>query len=346
MKRQTDTRLCRRCVRDVEQVIGEFPALLRDLDVTIARQDRDTGTPLYATRPGRVQIPGVHYDEGSLTLPATPWPLSWDAADLRWVVESTVMFWASRFLLDREPGPVCAAEYCVRELPAPWRPPHPSCVRRREADRLRALLRQSPGLLLLDRIGELERHPEAEEIVDQLMHVRQRLLRAIDRQAPDVFAGMCEGCDVLVDFEAGDVTPRIVACNTELYAHKGDEEVRCPKCGRTYELAPRLAALRKRLDDEWARPQQIADALTTLEEPINASTLRSWIDRDAKLAKRLKRTGEAPPYPLIMQVAVDDDGKSPLYRVGDVRARIDYARGRLQPAARSRKRTRKRKKAS
>lgn len=332
MKRQTDTQLCRRCVRDLEQVIGEFPALLRELDVTIARQDRRTGTPLYATRPGRVQIPGVHYEEGTLTLPSTPWPFSWDAAELRWVVESTVTFWASRFLPDRKPGPVCSA--CA----------HPSCVGRREADRLRALFGKSPGLLLLDQVGELERHPEAVEIIDQIMHIRQQLQRAIDRQTPDVFAGMCEACDVLVDIDDTGVTPRIVACNTELYAHKGDEEVRCPKCARVYDLAPRLASLRKRLDDEWARPQQIADALTTLEEPINASTLRQWIKRDELLAKRLKRTGEPAPYPLILQVGVDDDGR-PLYRVGDVRARIDHSRGRAEPV-RSRKRTRKQRRAS
>lgn len=345
-KRRTDegANICRRCVKDLEQTIGDFPALLQDLDVTISRQDCGTGTPLYAMGAARVQIPGVHYEEGTITLPSTPWPFAWDAADLRWCVEADVLFWASRFVLERAAGPVCAHDCGPREQLVPHRP-HWSCDRRREADRRLALFRRSPGLLLLDRIDEISRHASAVEIHDQLTYLHRQVERAIDRQTPDVFAGTCDGNDVLVEHVDGGLVPQIIACGAELYAHKGDDEVRCPKCGRTYELGPRLAGLRKQLDDEWAPAQLIADALTTLEEPIKADTLRQWIKRDKALAKRLKRTGERKPYPLVLQVGVDDDGKTPLYRVGDVRKRIDHASDRLQPV-RSRKRTRKGKKAS
>ena len=99
--RADNATLCNRCRGKLEKAIGDLPALLLELDITITRQDRGTDAPLYAPAHQYVQTPGVHYDEGTTTLPATPWPFAHDAAMLRWAIDNTLSTWLRHLVESR-----------------------------------------------------------------------------------------------------------------------------------------------------------------------------------------------------------------------------------------------------
>lgn len=277
---RADANLCRVCTKQLEQAIAELPALYTELTVTVTRQDRGVGQPLYAMNARRLQQPGEHYDEGTTTLPSTPWPFSWDASNVRWTVVQTLAYWTTEF----------------------------------------------GGAPLLAVLDDIRRSDTAAQLFEEITSLREQILTAIDRPDPDLFAGRCTATNVDVRDIDGLIVSTLDVCGTELMARTGDDTVTCPRCRRVYPLTEKRAEIRGMLPDQWARAHVIADALTELEQPVNASTLRTWIERDARDAERFP-PGDVrrPSRPLVLQVGVDDEGR-PLYRVGDVQARIEWAR--------------------
>lgn len=334
----TDANLCTRCTRELEQALGELPALLIELEVTATRQDRGTGTALYAMRRTRLWHegltaaadatdvpPALRSRDGHKTLPTTPWPFSWDAANLAWTVRNTLGTWQRHLAETRGiehgdlivggvAGPTCA--WCTHESCAQIGVnPH----RRRDVRVAAWLLRNITAIRLDEAAGEIH---------DSITGGRLDIERAIDRQDPDIYAGRCDATDVRTDLDGQLIRAVLGTCGADLYARLGDEQVKCGACGQLYDLATRKQYLAERVDDEWARPHVIANALTSLDEPVRPDTLRKWIERDAELVER----GRQAPYPLILQVGVDDGGHA-LYRVGDVRARIAAMRERRELSA-------------
>lgn len=294
---RTDAALCWACTRKLEKAIAELPALLHELDVTIARQDRGTSQALYAVNRRRVQIAGQDYDEGQTTLPATPWPLSWDASNLRWSAVNTIQTWARHIA---------------------------------ESHGLDGS--SSPGELLLAAINEIRADEAAEQLYDEIMSLEPAILAAIDRRMPDQFAGRCDATQVSFDLAAdGSLVPVAAICGADLYGHDGDPTVKCHACGMKYPLAERLAEMKDRqINDQLATAHNIANALTTIDNPLRPDMLRKWIERDAKAEP--SPAGPACTVcnhgtcrlirrPLIIAQGCDDEGHW-LYRVGDVRARV------------------------
>jgi hypothetical protein len=161
---------------------------------------------------------------------------------------------------------------------------------------------------LLGAVDSIRMDEAAAQIYDEITYAHAQALRIIDRPEPEVYAGRCDSADVRVSAENGQLRPEVGECGADLYARLGDKAVNCQACGAVYDLAERKRELLDRVDNEWARPHVIANALTSLDEPITPETLRKWIERGH-----------------IKQVAIDDHGKA-LYRVGDVRARIALLR--------------------
>jgi hypothetical protein len=143
----------------------------------------------------------------------------------------------------------------------------------------------------------------------------------VDRTEPDLYAGKCDKPDVRSDLIDGRIVTRTATCGAELFYRMEDRKITCQTCGAEYEASDRKRLLLDAVDDRWARAQVIADALTTLDERINASTLRTWIQRDAEDHKKPQHRRAV--HPLILQVGIDDEGRA-LFRVGDVRARIAF----------------------
>jgi hypothetical protein len=108
-------------------------------------------------------------------------------------------------------------------------------------------------------------------------------------------------------------------CGAKLYAGPNKTEIDCPSCGARYNVDERRATMLDKLDDEWATPAKIAAALASLDLPVTDKTINTWAQR----AKQ-RRARNRLPEPLDFYAVALDDGK-PLYRVGEVRAKVEQA---------------------
>lgn len=336
-------RLCRRCTDDLERVLAELPAQHDDLQAVATRQAAGP-LGLGDNTHGR-QWTGP-FEPGSLG--DAPWVFAPGAADQLWALENTVTTWASHLgmTITEQPG----ERFTIR------------CgiiIRRNRAhlwtDTTVASVPRQPVALIAARwlfahLTEIRNDEDAEQLHDELTALAMENARwTIGHHGETIFAGTCDAPDIRVaqfvtagpecrPFTCGHqscslirsrairhVSPRVGRCGADLYAPKGASEVKCRACGQAYPMIGQRGEIEDKLDDQWARPHLIADSLTTLDEPVNAATLRKWIERDAKLAPRVARTGVPAPHPMVLQRGIDDDGHA-LYRVGDVRARVAWSR--------------------
>lgn len=163
-------------------------------------------------------------------------------------------------------------------------------------------------------------------IVDTARRLARTVERAIDRTEPDLFLGRCDTPDVTAELdETGTVLVEVDAvCGAELYARLGDKTVFCEVCGWEYPVGEQRDRMLAAVRDVLARPKVIADALTSLDLPLNAGTLDVWISRD----KRMHQQGRERPdgLPLILADPVTDDEGKCLYRVGPVIDRVEAMR--------------------
>lgn len=325
---RTDLALCKSCTAEVEHVLAEIPHDYQDLTAVATRQASGPlglGSGHYGQRPDA--------DMAWQTLTASkdePWAFAPGAADQLWALENTLTTWARHL----------AETYPDLELPDTRRQRFTTTttfsVRRNRmhihVEHYEQLVSSEPSTIVAARFLQanlryLATDQAAFEIHDELTALGEENKRwVLGGSVPTLFAGKCDAPDVRVDVVDGTLTPRVAQCGADLYAHEGDDDVKCHACGRTYPLAKRRAVILEKLNDQWCRAQLIADSLTTNDEPINASTLRSWILRDSKLTVHRRTTIDRP---LILQVGIDDDGQ-PLYRVSDVRARIAWSRERAR----------------
>lgn len=323
---RTDAALCDNCTAEITKTLAEIPADLTNLTAVATRQAAGP-LGLGDSRAGR-QWDGP-LAEGSLG--DAPWVYAPGAADQLWALDNTLTTWARHI-----------AETHDLELPAVRPPERFTVTTRLTVRRNRMHLHvdtqvttaphEPAGLVaarwLLAHAHLIRVDQAAYEIHDELTALAaENTLWTFGRSVPTLFAGKCDAPDVRVDFTDGaTLTPRVSTCGADLYAHEGDDDVRCQTCGHTYRLEQRRALILEKMNDQWCRAQLIADSLTTNDEPINASTLRTWIERDAKLTVHGRATVGRP---LILQVGIDDDGQ-PLYLVSDVRARIAWSRERTK----------------
>jgi hypothetical protein len=326
---KTDSYVCRACTRDMAAQIASIPALLRDLEVTISRQDHldGAGAALMSVRSSRVwqesddptvdDVPAeLRGRSGRITLPATPWPMSWNAADLAWTVRNTLYRWARHIArvegldvdLGLRQGPVCRG--CT----------HPSC---RSVSMARATTPDQWVAMFLLRTAESIRfNIDGPEIAGDVQFLIDALQKARDRRAPECFAGRCDAPDVRVDIVAGTtISPHVAACGAEMFYRFEDTEVKCPACGAVYDVVERKAFLVESMAEEWARPKVIANSLSSLDLGVTAATIDLWVHR-AKARREKNKPLEPGDF---FQLGIDDDGK-PLYRVGDVIVRVEIAR--------------------
>lgn len=319
----TDGFLCSRCLGEIERALGDLPADLADLQLVATRQARGPlglGHGHYAEG-GRNGVPAV----GIEAVTDEPWVFAWGAADQLWAVGNTLSTWVRHICESRGLEPPQASR-------GRWSEHSAVVIRANRALELRRWREFTPApeqpftllvgwLLNPDVLTAIRYDEAAEQIHEQLTGLQRENHRWIVGRGMPMFAGRCDAADVRAEMDQdGTITPRVGVCGADLYGYLTEKVVRCQACSAEYDLAERKRWMLDQVDEQWAPAQLIADALTTLDEPVNASTLRTWIDRDAGLTRPAER-------PLIRQVAVDDDGR-PLYRVGDVRARIAWSRAR------------------
>jgi LSD1 subclass zinc finger protein len=135
---------------------------------------------------------------------------------------------------------------------------------------------------LTQRHHALTRHPAADEAHGEITSAVRQAERAIDRRAERWYAGRCGDCD------------------TDLYARPGAAMVRCAACPAEYDVDDRRQELLAAAEDTLAGAALIAQALTSLGQPVTPERLRQWAHRGRIVAHGADQRGRA------------------LYRVGDV----------------------------
>lgn len=289
---KTDANLCKPCTAELERAIAELPADLRDLQLVATRQ---ASGPLGLGHGRQWDGP---FEEDSLG--DAPWEFTPGAADQVWVLNNTVTTWVRHLCESRRATP-----------PA-------------DGDGLLAWLLANLDAIRLDEA--------AAQIHEELTGLHDENDRwVVGRRGAEVFAGRCDAAEVtFVQADDGTLVPKAAICGTALYGNDSEADLRCEACGMRYKLAERLEARDRQIEDQLARPHQIATALTSDDWPLAPALLRKWIQRDAMAEPSPEgpsceacshRSCTLIRRPLILARGVDDEGH-PLYRFGDVRRRL------------------------
>ena len=157
---------------------------------------------------------------------------------------------------------------------------------------------------------DLRRYPFIDQLYDEITDVVATARSAIDSLPTLVFKGPC---DYVTDGEV---------CGVDLYAERGEDWVRCRRCGAMYDVY--------RLDDQALRSAEqmsftvpdLVRVLAAYGEPVRSNTIHVWASRH-DLTPRGWRTPDG-------QVTDHWIRRSdqPVYRLGDVRALIAQAERR------------------
>ena len=315
---ETDLLLCTHCTEQLETVLSELPALIAELDITASRQDRGVHHALFTIRRTRIQRAGVHYDEGDNALPATPWAFAWDAADQAWAARHTLATWCLH---------IARSGRATRPLPGSGRvaspPCGPACLACTHSSCIQARMRPQwhrrdtlVALWLIEQLPAIRLDEHAGQLHDELTWLHGECQQRVDRPEPLLDAGLCDAPDVRAELIDGAVVPVVSTCGAPLRMRPDAEKVTCQQCGQTYDGAERRRLVLDGLEDKWLTATLLAEALSELDCPVKAATIRKWAERGR-----------------VVQVGIDDR-RDPLYRVGDVRARVVAMQERAAAAQR------------
>jgi hypothetical protein len=310
-----DAFLCDGCTNQLEQIIAELPAAIRDLEVAATRQARIGSTPRPGSAPTEArisdaeqrQIPArLRSKEGRITLPTTQLPFSPDAARLYRLAVNEVQTWA-RHLVEARGLELILGVRTFREGPICWRCDHDSCTSIRDTliDNNQAQLMRLCTWLVAH-IGSIRLDEAAGEIHFRFRALTEAIETMIDRPDPDVFVGKCTLTDVRVTTLAivgapcsgltcdhdtcerirsgrGVLSPQPGVCGAMLLARHGETKVECPQCGTTYDVAERNQWMVSRIADHLGTVRQVADALRNRGIDVTVDKIDGWV-RHGRLA--------------------------------------------------------------
>lgn len=171
--RHTSGTLCAQCTGLLAKTLRELPSYLRELETAVTRQDRveSLSTRVYGRKPP-VDVASVEHaaipprlrsSHGRITLPATPWAFSPDAAELLRAARQDLVLWVRNVSHARGVIVDQASKLCG------W---------------------------LLEHRSEIAQYELAGELLDNVTWHRNRIASAIDRYAADVFLGQCDAAYV------------------------------------------------------------------------------------------------------------------------------------------------------
>lgn len=318
--RPTSLFLCRICAEHLARDLGDVPALLAELDTTVARQ---------------------HQFGGGIAGNERPLVFGWHAADVLWSLSNVAGTWARALAEDRGLG-LDLRDQSITARPRHARHYEVATVRtvveyrdavddagqpvRQRVERTERLFHDDPAVVqgvqrvdittfgalaarwLLRHSEAVRMSPAAGELVDEVRDAVRLARKAIDRQPMMLAAGPC-GAE-LPDGEGG--------CEVKLYvlADLGQTMVICPACGTEHPMDGRLDwMLDEAQEQEVTGTVAIAWILMLLGKAIPRGTLRSWASRDQLKARNVNTAGH------------------PLYRFGDVRdLAVEYIARNTKPA--------------
>lgn len=149
-----DGLLCHACTTRLERDLGDVPALVAELDVTISRQDRVPSTS------GGRRVTDPDEEPGLASIAHTRTPVGWRAVQAADDLGNCLTSWARAVLNEQ----------------IPWRRGNPTTVAAR---------------LLLNHIPEVRRHEAVKELCEGIAEGIHDARRAVDRPADRVYLGQC-----------------------------------------------------------------------------------------------------------------------------------------------------------
>lgn len=157
---------------------------------------------------------------------------------------------------------------------------------------------------------ELRASPDPVEMHDAVTGVIAYTRKLVDRLPERVLKGLCP-------FVHFDMRGERHECRTKLYAERGDEWVRCPKCRSLHDVRTLEAEALGSVEGQLFELRQILVLMTELGEPVPKSTLYAWAN-DARRKRLTPRAWKRFGTGQTVDVWIDRRD-TPLYRLGDVR---------------------------
>lgn len=239
----TDVVACRRCADRLAELLGDVPALVVELNTTIARlgrsgpsERRSAETPLpyhTAASDALTHLSSVLAGYAAVTAKERSLPL-----DLEPV--KTAQRWAGRAVTPTPPATDCAT------LAARW------------------LLRHGKHLAKMDAFPI---------ILDAVFVAHRDAWRACDRPRDRAFAGPCDGTGSI------NVQPDIEPCGFDLLADPEHVTVMCRTCGYEYDIGLRRQWMLDDLRVQLGSSRWVSRVVTALGVKVSDSTIRSWAHR-------------------------------------------------------------------
>lgn len=298
--------LCNRCVRITERRLGDLPALVEQLELTVSRQSRGGGRG------------GGHRKKGD----EQPLPFNLAASGKRALI-ALLEEWAD----------VIAQGAGIPGLPL--RPAVTSDTDRVRVAVGRMLTRQSLNWL---RTGN-----QAAGAFDAIWSIRDQLRSAIDRRPERLYAGPCNAqLSVTVDVDehgAIEILEKPSRCTFGLYRKWGEDVITCDGydptsriqlplgCGATHTVDERRDFLLASVEDHLLPLRVVWESLYVLlpDSDVTWETARKWPRRQRNVPPRLTAR------------TLTDHGVE-LFRGGDI---LDLARDEAPRVGRRRQRTRR-----
>ncbi|WP_395705132.1 hypothetical protein [Rhodococcus ruber] len=291
---------CYRCADSFRSELMHVPSLVSDLDIARDRLDRltrpqpggkssETGLPIRLDRKGR-------------------------PADFRRLLERlahTIGTWAA--LVAEEAG----LAFDLREAPRGLE----QLVLNNRAGHSH---RHDPAELIVHPIRDVElaavwlaHQPRAlrgvptvvdmhDEVTDAVADVR----RAVDHLPVRVYKGTCP-------YRWTDWDGEIHVCGADLYVEKGEDWIRCPRCGVMHEIRHLERDVLGELEDRVYTLAELLGLMRELGEPVPKATLYAWANDRRR--RKLDPRGWRRPDGTVTDTWIDRRD-SAVYRLGDVRA--------------------------
>jgi hypothetical protein len=267
--RPTDVVACNRCADRLAELLADIPALVVELDTTIARLGRSGP----GGRRGR----------------ETPLPYHPNAAEALTHLRSVLSGYAA----------VIAKE---RSLPLLL-----EAARQARAWSGRAVVPTPPatdyavlaGRWLLNNLQTLRKVDQFPVILDAVFLAHRDGWRACDRAPDRAYAGPCDGLgSVVVDTELPE------PCGYDLLADPEWVTVRCRTCGHEYDVALRRQWMLDDLREFLGSAEWVSTAVASCGVKVPAATIRQWKKR-GKIQPRdwtVGLTGQPQPLYLVADV--------------------------------------------
>ena len=155
---------------------------------------------------------------------------------------------------------------------------------------------RSVSTWLLHRISAIRLHVAGGEMMDELVYLTAKAIKAITPPPDRWFAGVCS-----VDLDGEE-------CDADLYASADKGTIQCQKCGITHDVGERRAILLKHAEEVLATASEAARAVVV------------WSDYERGENKLVNRIGKWAERGRIERRGWRTEGGKdrPTYRIGDI----------------------------